>query len=96
MFDYPLVLSPTKKSMNNSRNECFDMNFQYGKDRTKDIRVMVFKDYPVTQRNFFIEKKNESQPIKLRNIATASSGIKFFNRASNVKNTFSHECQFSK
>ena len=72
------------------------MNFQHGEDRTEDIRVMVFKDYPVTQRNFFIDKKNASQPIKLRNIAIASSGMKIFNCASSIKNTFSHECQFSK
>ena len=50
----------------------------------------------MTQQNFFIDKKNVSQPIKLRNIATAPSGMKFFNHASSVENTFSHECQFSK
>ena len=72
------------------------MNFQHGEDRTEDIRVMVFKDYPVTLWNVFIDKKNASQPIKLRNIAIAPSGMKFFNCASSIKNTFSHECQFSK
>ena len=50
----------------------------------------------MTQQNFFIDKKNVSQPIKLRNIATAPSGMKFFNHASSIENTFSHECQFSK
>ena len=72
------------------------MNFQHGEDRTEDIRVMVFKDYPVTLWNVFIDKKNASQLIKLRNIAIAPSGMKFFNCASSIKNTFSHECQFSK
>ena len=53
-----LTLGPTKKSMNNSRDENFDINFQYSEDKTQDIRVMVFKDYPVMQCNFFIDKKN--------------------------------------
>ena len=58
---------------------------------------MVFKDYPVTQRNFFIDTKNASQPIKLQNVVTEQSGMKvFFNSVSIVENTFSHECQFSK
>ena len=96
MVGYVLALIPTKKSMNNSRNEYFDMNFQYSEDRTYDIRVMVFKDYPVSQRNFFIDKKNASHPIKLRNVATTPTGMKFFNRASSAENTFSHECFQSK
>ena len=43
--------------MNNSRTEDFDMNFREYK--TQDI----IKDYPVTQQNFFINKKNAPQPI---------------------------------
>ena len=53
---------------------------------------MVFEDYSETQRSFFIDKRNDSQPIKLRN----GSSMKFFNHASNVENMFLNECQFSK
>ena len=73
MVGYVLKLSPTKKSMNDTRNEYFDMKFQCGEDRVKRI-----------------DKKNASQPKKLRNKAT------FFNRDSSVENTSSHECKFSK
>ena len=49
---------------------------------------MVFKDYPVTHKNYFIEVL---EPLKLKNIATAQSETKFLNCSSNGESSTTQE-----
>ena len=64
--------------MSKQHNEYFEINFQYDVDKTEDITVITLKDCPMTNLNLFENTKNAAQPIKLKNVATATSGIKVF------------------
>ena len=49
---------------------------------------MVFKDCPVTHKNYFIEVL---EPLKLKNIATAQSETNFLNCSSNGESSTTQE-----
>ena len=93
LVGYVMAVYPTRRSATQSLDEYFDMDIQCGEDKMQQFLVMVFMDYPVTHKNHFTEV---SQPLKLKNIATAQSGTKFLNRASNVESSTPQKFQFLK
>ena len=48
------------------------------------------------KRTLFEHKKNATQPTKLKNVATATNGIKVFKSPTCVANTFSQKYHFPK
>ena len=56
---------------------------------------MVSKGFPMTQLNFFIDKKQSLEPVKLRILSMAPNGMNFLNSMSSLDSVFPYKFQFT-
>ena len=91
---YIVSVSPTKRSRKATGNEYFDIEIQHTPDERKEVRVMIAKGFPMTQRNFFVDKKETMEPVRIKGLSAAPSGTNFLNSTSSVESVMPHECQF--
>ena len=82
-----------KKSMTNSANSYFDVQFQVGAQNSKVIRVMVTKG-DSSKRPLFLDKCSSEQPIQLCNLRTAPSGTIFMSQSTLLKDFPAHSISF--
>lgn len=82
-----------KKSITNSSNSYFDIDFQVGENDSKTIRVMVNKS-DTSGRQLLLNKFNSEQALQLSNLKTAASGTIFMNQTATIKDLPTHSIPF--
>lgn len=86
---YVQVVHEIKKSMNNSSNSYFDIDFQVAQEETKVIRVMTTKS-DISKCQLLLDKCNSEQAVQLSNIRTAASGTIFMTQGTTLKDLPAH------
>ena len=76
-----------------SSNLYYDFTLQVAEDDAKIICVMHQRG-DGSKRQFFIDKMNAQQPIKLSNLPTQTSGTIFLNNATVIQDVPDHSVQF--
>ena len=82
-----------KKSMTNSSNSYFDIDFQVGENDSETSRVVINKS-DTSRRQLFLDKFNSEQALQLSKLRPVASGKIFMNQTATVKDLPTHSIPF--